>query len=115
MKKPLLLFVLGGRIVWQRKKLPEGSFSGSFWSVGFCSSLVLTLLSFSASNDIHNDYISREPHIKALLENQELPDWTSCRGDWLVLRLDFFFRIVLLGGLVFFALRWLRNKSDTEE
>ncbi len=98
-----------------KKKITRKQLFWIFLTGWVLVSLVLTFLSFSASNSIHSDYISREPHIKALLDGRELPDWTACRGDWLVLRLDYFFRIVLLGGLVFSALRWLRNKSDSDE
>ena len=98
-----------------KKKISRKQLFWIFLTAWVLVSLALTFLSFSASNSIHSDYISSEPHIKALLDGQNLPDWTACRGDWLVMRLDFFFRIVLMGGLVFFTVRWLRNKSGSDE
>ncbi len=95
-----------------KKKITRKQLFWLFLAGWVVLSLVLSILSFSAMNDIHKDYVSSEAHIRALLKTGELPDWTLCRGEWLVVRLDFFLRIIFLGGLVFFSIRWLRNKKD---
>ena len=69
---------------------------------------LLTLFEFLALHDIHNEYVSTR--ILERLEiglSKDLPEWTSTKGEWVVVRIGYLFRFfffilsaVLLYGLI---------------
>lgn len=59
--------------------------------------LLLSILDFAALHDIKNDYISR--HILEYLEislQDKLPNWTTTAGEWRVVSISLFFRLVFV-------------------
>ena len=75
-------------------------------------SLIFWILGFSAFNDIHQDYISKDAAGKVIPSLQELPAWTACQSGWLIVRVDQFLRLLFLGGLVYAAVRWRKGDSE---
>jgi hypothetical protein len=56
---------------------------------------LLTIFEFLALHDIHNEYVSTHilRHLNISLSG-ELPDWTSTKGEWGVVRVSYLFRFV---------------------
>jgi hypothetical protein len=70
--------------------------------------LLLALFEFLALHDIHNEYVSaRNLERLEIGLSKDLPDWTSTKGEWMVVRIGYLFRFfffilsaVLLYGLI---------------
>lgn len=56
---------------------------------------LLTIFEFLALHDIHNEYVSTGI-LKSLniSLSGDLPDWTSTKGEWGVVRVSYIFRFV---------------------
>ncbi len=56
---------------------------------------LLTIFEFLALHDIHNEYVSTHilKHLNISLSG-DLPDWTSTKGEWQVVRVSYLFRFV---------------------
>lgn len=58
---------------------------------------LLSILDFAALHDIGNDYVSQE--ILTYLNittSSNLPDWTKTEGEWLIVSISLFLRILFL-------------------
>ncbi len=56
---------------------------------------LLTIFEFLALQDIHHEYVSTR--VLARLDitlSGDLPDWTSTKGEWGVVRISYLFRFV---------------------
>jgi hypothetical protein len=73
---------------------------------------LLTLFEFLALHDIHDEYVSTR-----ILERLEiglsgnLPEWTSTKGEWMVVRIGYLFRFFFF-ILCAVLLYELNNKMD---
>lgn len=55
---------------------------------------LLTLCDFLALHDIKNEYVStRILERLNITLSQDLPEWTSTKGEWIVVRISYFFRL----------------------
>jgi hypothetical protein len=77
------------------------------WIISF----VWMILFFLASTDISHDYISKPAISSAGLVNitEQLPEWTSCKGEWLILQTDFVVRFVFMVLIVNVLIKLARN------
>lgn len=56
---------------------------------------ILTLFEFLALHDIHNEYVSSQILEKLQIKLSDiLPDWTSTKGEWDIVRISYLFRFV---------------------
>lgn len=56
---------------------------------------LLTVFDFLALHDIHNEYVST--YILKYLDvtlSEDLPEWTSTKGEWEVVRISWLFRFI---------------------
>ena len=75
---------------------------------------LLTLCDFLALHDIKKEYVST-----SILErlnitlSEDLPEWTSTKGEWNVVRINYFFRVFffLLCAVLLYE---LNNKRETK-
>ena len=57
--------------------------------------LALSLTDFAAMHDIHNDYISAKM-VEHFSISQVLPEWTNTTGEWQIVTISLFTRILFL-------------------
>jgi ribosome biogenesis protein Tsr3 len=72
-------------------------------------------LNILALNDIYHDYISKKVFaLENIIPNEtKLPEWTNCKGEWDIVRIDFMIRIIamIITVLVIVILLKRKNKS----
>lgn len=57
---------------------------------------LLTIFEFLALHDIHSEYVSTGILKRLNISlSGDLPDWTSTKGEWGIVRVSYFFRFVL--------------------
>lgn len=57
---------------------------------------LLTIFDFLALHDIHNEYVSTGILKRLNISlSGDLPEWTSTKGEWGVVRVSYLFRFVL--------------------
>ena len=77
----------------------------------------LTVLDFAALHDIKKDYVSEYVlnYLKISL-SEDLPHWTSTEGEWNIVSLSLYLRLVFfilnIGLLVYFYRKVVPNKWD---
>lgn len=56
--------------------------------------ILLTICDFLALHDIKNEYVSTRilERINITL-SEDLPEWTSTKGEWGIIRISYFFRL----------------------
>ncbi len=78
---------------------------------------LLTLCDFLALHDIKNEYVS--PRILERLNitlSEDLPEWTSTKGEWVIVRINYFFRLFffLLCAVLLYELNSKRGTKPQE-
>jgi hypothetical protein len=69
-------------------------------------------LLFLATTDIFHDYVGTTVKAREIVGNTDyLPDWTACKGEWLIVNIDYTIRIVFM-ILVSVVLLKMINKYD---
>ena len=75
---------------------------------------LLTLCDFLALNDIKKEYVStRILERLNITLSEDLPEWTSTKGEWIVVRISYFFRLFFF-ILCAVLLYELTNKRSTK-
>ncbi len=75
---------------------------------------LLTLCDFLALHDIKNEYVSmRILERLNITLSEELPEWTATKGEWLVVKISYFFRLLFF-ILCAVLLYELNTKKETE-
>jgi hypothetical protein len=74
-------------------------------------SFVLMILFFMASTDISHDYVSKTAVTSTGLATitDQLPEWTSCKGEWLILQTDFVVRLAFMVLITLILIKLIRN------
>jgi hypothetical protein len=74
-------------------------------------SFALMLFFFMASTDISHDYISKTAvsSINLVTITEQLPEWTSCKSEWLMLQTDFVVRFVFMVLILLVLIKLIRN------
>ena len=81
---------------------------------------LLTIFEFLALQDIHHEYVSTSVLEKLEITlSGDLPDWTSTKGEWGIVRISYLFRfaffIICVAVLYKLIIRWedMRDRKST--
>ncbi len=73
-------------------------------------SFVFMIFYFLASTDIYHDYVSKTVVSRGIISNVEkLPEWTNCKGEWLILQTDFIIRIIFMILIILVLIKLIKN------
>lgn len=77
-------------------------------------SFVLMILFYLASTDISHDYVSKTAVSSTgfVTITEQLPEWTSCKGEWLILQTDFVVRFVFMILITLVLIKLIRNNAN---
>ena len=78
---------------------------------------LLTLFDFLALHDIKNEYVSARILERLNISlSEDLPEWTSTKGEWIVVRISYFFRLFffILCAVLLFELNNRRGTKPQE-
>jgi len=76
-------------------------------------SIVLMIFFFLASSDIYHEYIGSTILSKGIIGNVEnLPEWTSCKSEWLLLQIDYSIRFIFMILVTVVLVKMIRNPDE---
>jgi len=60
-------------------------------------SVVFMIFYFLASTDVYHDYVGTTIVSRGIINNvDKLPEWTTCKGEWRLLQIDFIIRFIFM-------------------
>jgi len=78
--------------------------------------LMLTILDFAALTDIWKDYVSPQIIDRYSLANfVTLPDWTSTTGEWSLVKISFYSRLLFFIFLIIAQIYIFRKITSTNK